>query len=325
MKRILVTGGAGFIGSHAAMLLKEGGYLPVVYDNLSTGHRNAVKWGPLEIGDLGDSERLLDVMIAYKPQAVFHFAAKCLVNESMENPLDYYQQNVSETISLLKVMKKVGCHQMVFSSSCATYGDANLDTITEDLPQNPINPYGRSKLMVESILKDAEKEFPLKSVSLRYFNAAGADPSSRIGEDHRPETHIIPVVLQCAFGSTDIIHIFGDDYATKDGTCVRDFVHVVDIARAHILALKWLETGQNSEQFNLGLGEGYSILDIIKVCENVTGKSIAYDVLTRRPGDPARLIASAKKAKDKLGWQPERSELKIMVSDAWRWMQRKNG
>ncbi|MFD2207944.1 UDP-glucose 4-epimerase GalE [Kiloniella antarctica] len=322
MTTVIVTGGAGYIGSHAAKLLEKAGYNPVVYDDLSTGHEWAVKWGPLEIGSIGDSERLVGVMERYKPDAVFHFAAQCLVGESMQKPLSYYNKNVGETITLLQAMKQARCHKLIFSSSCATFGEPEVDLITEDTIQQPINPYGRSKLMIETILADAEKEFPLNSVILRYFNAAGGDPEAAIGEAHDPETHIIPIILQCALGTRDKVNIYGDDYLTPDGTCIRDYIHVTDLAEAHLLALKWLEAGKGSEHFNLGGGNGYSVYDVIEACRKITGHLIPTQICPRREGDPSKLIASVAKAKKSLCWSPKMSDISTIVADAWRWAQK---
>jgi UDP-arabinose 4-epimerase len=322
MERVLLVGGAGYIGAHAAKYLAQHGFLPVVFDDLSRGHREAVKWGPLEVGDIADGERLGEVLARHQPQAVMHFAAFAYVGESMTDPARYYRNNVAGTLSLLEAMRKAGVRHLVFSSSCATYGLPRALPIVEEHPQDPINPYGRSKLMVEQILADYVRAYDLRAVCLRYFNAAGADPDGEIGEGHEPETHLVPLVLQAAAGQRGAIEVFGDDYPTRDGTCVRDYVHVTDLARAHHLALRYLVDGGASTNINLGHGTGYSVLEVIESARRVTGRPIEIRRLARRPGDPPELVAGGSKARQLLGWEPERSSLDEIISTAWRWQQR---
>ena len=270
---VLVTGGAGYIGAHACKALSNAGYTPVTYDNLVYGHRAAVKWGPLEEGDISDRRRLELVFHQYKPIAVMHFAAYAYVGESVENPAKYYRNNTAGTLSLLESMKKCSIDKFIFSSTCATYGMPNQIPIVENHPQNPINPYGRSKLMIEWILRDFSAAYDLKYVALRYFNAAGADPQGEVGEKHNPETHLIPLVLDVAAGKSKDIKIFGNDYPTADGTCIRDYIHVTDLARAHVLALERLLDGAASDFYNLGQGQGFSVKEVVEQVSKVTGKS----------------------------------------------------
>ena len=271
---VLVTGGAGYIGSHTCKLLRKAGYQPVVYDDLIYGHRNFAKWGPFEEGDIADVRRLYEVLDKYRPDAVLHFAAFAYVGESVEDPAKYYRNNVIGSITLLEAVHRAGIEKFVFSSTCATYGIPKEIPISEDHPRHPINPYGRSKLMIENILEDFNKAYGIRSISLRYFNAAGADPDCEIGEDHTPETHLIPLVLDVAAGKRSHVCIHGDDYDTPDGTCIRDYVHVSDLADAHVLALQALEAGRGNDAFNLGNGQGFSVREIIDAAEKVTGKSI---------------------------------------------------
>ncbi|HEY0283170.1 MAG TPA: UDP-glucose 4-epimerase GalE, partial [Rhizomicrobium sp.] len=286
MTNILVTGGAGYIGSHACKALAKAGYTPVAYDNLVYGHEWAVRWGPLEKGDILDPVRLAEVMTKYRPAAVMHFAAFAYVGESVTDPAKYYRNNVMGTLTLLDAMRAHEVGQIVFSSSCATYGVPKRIPISEDAPQQPINPYGVSKLMVERILADYAAAYGLKSVALRYFNAAGADTDGDIGEDHDPETHLIPLVLDAAAGSRPDITIFGSDYATPDGTCIRDYVHVSDIADAHVLALKKLDGGGLRAAYNLGTGAGISVAQAIAAATKVTGRPVRVTHGARRAGDP---------------------------------------
>ena len=301
---ILVTGGAGYIGAHACKALARAGYSPITYDNMVYGHRSAVKWGPLEEGDITDCVRLEAVMRKYNPKAVMHFAAYAYVGESVEKPSKYYHNNVAGTLTLLESMRSCGIDKMIFSSTCATYGMPEQIPIPEDHPQNPINPYGRSKLMIEWILKDFAAAYDMRYVSLRYFNAAGADPDAEIGEDHDPETHLIPLVIDVATGKRDHLEIFGTDYDTPDGTCIRDYIHVTDLADAHLLALEYLMDGGESDVFNLGNGNGFSVREVIATALRITGCDIPCVESDRRPGDPPILIGSSDKIKKNLGWNP---------------------
>jgi UDP-arabinose 4-epimerase len=317
--RILVTGGAGYIGSHACKALAGRGFEPIVYDNLSRGNRWAVKWGPLEEGDITDTSRLRAVFEQYRPEAVMHFAAYAYVGESVENPLLYYRNNVGGTASLLQALVDFQTIPVIFSSTCSTYGVPERGPIPENHPQRPINPYGFSKLVVERMLADIYSARGLRSVSLRYFNAAGADPDREIGEVHNPETHLIPLVLAAARDGTPV-HIFGNDYDTADGTCVRDYIHVVDIADAHVRALDYLTRGGASCALNLANARGYSVKEVIATAERVCGRPIRVDVARRRTGDPPVLIGAVERARTLLGWKPGRSELEIQIADAWNWM-----
>lgn len=319
MTNILVTGGAGFIGSHTAKMLAGAGFTPIVFDNLTHGHAHAVKWGPLVEGDLHDGAVLDAALARYEPAAVVHFAAFAYVGESVTDPYRYYHNNVAGTLSLLSAMKRAGCDKIVFSSTCATYGIPEVVPITEDTPQRPVNPYGASKLMVERMLADADVAYGLRSVALRYFNAAGSDPKGEIGEEHDPETHLIPLVLEAAAGGRPL-QVFGDDYDTPDGSCIRDYIHVCDLADAHVLALRWLIEGGASRVFNLGNGRGYSVFDVVRTAERVTGKSVPHMVSPRRPGDPPTLIADANRAIEQLGWKPRFGALEDQIEHAWRFM-----
>jgi UDP-glucose-4-epimerase GalE len=319
--KILVTGGAGYIGSHVCKLLAATGFGPIVYDNLSRGNRWAVKFGPLEVGDLSDTIRLREVLEKHRPQAVMHFAAFAYVGESVANPLLYYRNNIGETTSLLQAIVEFEPMPVVFSSTCATYGVPNVIPIAEGHSQRPINPYGYSKLVVERLLADLDIAHNLRSVSLRYFNAAGADPDGEIGEAHDPEPHLIPLVLAAARDGTSI-KVFGDDYDTADGTCIRDYIHVFDIADAHVRALKYLIEGGKSCALNLANARGYSVREVIATAERVTGKPIRVEIAPRRPGDPAVLIGSSERARELLGWKPARSELVVQIQDAWNWMKK---
>jgi UDP-glucose-4-epimerase GalE len=316
---ILVTGGAGYIGSHACKALAAKGYCPITYDNLSRGNVWAVKWGPLERGDIGDAQRLRSVLHKYQPRALMHFAAYAYVGESVEQPLLYYENNFYGTLVLLRTLLDYQCTPVVFSSSCATYGIPERIPIAEDHPQRPINPYGHSKLFVERMLADLNVASGLPSIALRYFNAAGADPDGEIGEAHDPEPHLIPLVLAAARTGAPV-RIFGDDYDTADGSCVRDYVHVSDIADAHVQALEHLLNGGNSCELNLANARGYSVKEVIAAAEIVCGHSIPAETAARRSGDPPVLIGDASRARALLNWKPTRSELQIQISDAWRWM-----
>jgi UDP-glucose-4-epimerase GalE len=318
---ILVTGGAGYIGAHACKALARAGYTPVTYDNLIYGHRSAVKWGPLEEGDIANRRRLEAVIDQYKPIAVMHFAAYAYVGESVENPSKYYHNNVAGALTLLEAMRNFGINKIIFSSTCATYGMPQQIPIAEGHPQNPINPYGRSKLMIEWILQDYAAAYGLKYVSLRYFNAAGADPDAEIGEDHNPETHLIPLVLDAALGKRDHVEIYGTDYDTPDGTCIRDYIHVTDLADAHLLALEYLLNGDKSDSFNLGNGNGFSVKEVIATALKITGGDIPYLESGRRPGDPPVLIGSSDKIRKSLGWSPMYDSLEAIIETSWRWHQ----
>ena len=316
---VLVTGGAGYIGSHMCKALARSGYMPVTYDNLAHGHEWAVKWGPLERGDILDPVRLSEVMTRHSPFAVIHFAAFAYVGESVSNPAKYYRNNVVGSQMLLDVMRAHDVEKIVFSSSCATYGVPESMPITEDTLQRPINPYGTSKFMVEQMLADYTAAYRLKGIALRYFNAAGADPDGEIGEDHAPETHLIPLVLEAAAGKRPDVTIFGDDYDTPDGTCVRDYVHVSDLADAHLMALRKLETGTGFDCYNLGNGDGVSVAHVIEVAREVTQRDIRVNVGARRRGDPAILVANSSKARQDLGWSPKNPRLADMIGTAWNW------
>ncbi|HCT85735.1 MAG TPA: UDP-glucose 4-epimerase GalE [Candidatus Margulisbacteria bacterium] len=319
MKHILVTGGAGYIGSHTVLELQKLGYYPVVIDSLIKGHKEAVLGGEIIHADIGNREELLKVFHRYKIDAVIHFAAFSEVGESVSNPQKYYHNNIVNSINLLDVMVEMDVKKIVFSSSAAVYGEPSSIPITEDEATNPTNPYGKTKLIFEKILQDYEKAYGVRHMCLRYFNAAGADPEGRIGEDHSPESHLIPLILQVAQGQRDAIFIFGTDYDTDDGTCVRDYIHVNDLASAHILALEALQSGKSSGYYNLGNGNGHSVLEVIKATREVTGCEIVYKTGSRRPGDPARLVASSEKIKSELNWHPKYNDLHTIISHAWNW------
>lgn len=320
MKNILVVGGAGYIGSHVVKMLAVQGYNPVVYDNLSKGHREAVQGHPFELGDLGDKARLAEVFKKYAIEAVMHFAAFIEVGESVQDPSKYYHNNVAKVLNLLDAMHENAVHDFVFSSTAATFGEPVHPKIDENHPQNPINPYGNTKLMVEKMLEDFDTAYGLKSVALRYFNASGADDSGEIGESHTPETHLIPLVLQAAAGKRPCIRVFGTDYPTPDGTCVRDYVHVNDLARAHILALEKMAQENQSLRYNLGSGNGQSVAELIAQAKEVTGVDFKVEYKGRRAGDPAVLVADSAKAARELGWKPQ-YDLKQIIQTAWNWEQ----
>jgi UDP-glucose-4-epimerase GalE len=320
---VLVTGGAGYIGSHACKALAARGYVPVTYDNLSRGNEWAVKWGPLERGDINDAEKLGIVIKKYQPAALMHFAAYAYVGESVEHPLLYYRNNVAGTASLLQAVLEYKSIPVVFSSTCATYGVPTVLPIAEDHPQVPINPYGYSKLFVERMLIDMSAAHRLPWVALRYFNAAGSDPDGAIGEAHDPETHLIPLVLLAARSGTPV-RIFGNDYDTPDGSCVRDYVHVSDIADAHVKALDHLLDGGASCALNLANAHGFSVREIIAAAEAVSGRGIPTEVAPRRTGDPPILVGDPTRAQTVLRWKPQRSDIKLQIGDAWRWMVQRN-
>lgn len=317
--RVLVAGGAGYIGSHANKALHRRGYETVVYDNLSTGRREFAKWGEFVFADLADQEQLRAAMQRYRPAAVMHFAAFASVGESVLKPERYYFNNVVNTLNLLKVMREQEVNCLIFSSTCATYGLPLQTPITEEHPQNPINPYGRTKLMVENIMADFCAAYGLRYISLRYFNAAGADPDGEVGEDHDPETHLIPLACQAALGLTPPLRIFGDDYDTPDGTCIRDYIHVSDLADAHILALEHLLEGGKSEVFNLGNGKGYSVREVIAAAEAASGLPVPFSMAERRPGDSPILVSGGDKAAQILKWKPNYPDLESIFRTAWSW------
>ena len=321
MHSILVTGGAGYIGSHTCKALSMSGFVPVTYDNLERGNREAVKWGAIEIGDLADIARLREVFSRYRPAAVIHFAALAYVGESNQNPAAYYRNNVGGTAALLEVMRDAGVRHIVFSSTCAVYGNPSISPITERSPPLPINPYGTSKIICENMVRECAAAFPLSFMTLRYFNAAGADPDGEIGECHVPETHVIPLLLDVAAGTTRQFTIFGDDYPTQDGTCVRDYVHVSDLADAHVKAVRALLGGAASATLNIGTGRGWSVLDLVANARRVTKRSISVQVGRRRSGDPPVLIADSTHAYDLLGWRPRYPDLDTHVTHAWTWRQ----
>jgi UDP-arabinose 4-epimerase len=313
---VVVTGGAGFIGSHCCKALAAAGYTPVTFDNLSTGHRQFVKFGPFEEGDVRDTARLAGVLRTWQPVAVLHFAAAAYVGESVTDPAKYYSNNVEGMVSLLAAMEEAGITDLIFSSSCATYGIPALLPIDETTAQAPINPYGRTKLIGEMMLRDYAAAGKIRYGILRYFNACGADPGGDLFEWHEPETHLLPRMLMAATGMIDRLEIFGTDYDTADGTCVRDYIHVGDLARGHILALQFLLQTRESEAFNLGLGRGHSILDMLGACERVVGVRPPHVFRDRRPGDPPALVADAAKAKRMLGFEPEITDLDAIVRTA---------
>ena len=316
---ILVTGGAGYIGSHCCKELNRRGYTPVTLDNLVYGHRENVRWGPFFEGHIDDRKVLAGIFERHDIRAALHFAAFAYVGESVADPRKYYRNNLKGTIGLLDELLANGMKHVIFSSSCATYGIPDEVPIDESHPQRPISPYGKSKQMVEEILADYSQAYPFDFISLRYFNAAGADMDGEIGEKHDPETHLIPLVLDVAKGRSEKVSVFGDDYATDDGSCIRDYIHVADLADAHVLALEKLLGGHRSEFINLGTGRGYSVFQVIETARRVTGVDIAYEVTDRRAGDPAVLIASNDKARKVLGWSPRYPELDTIVSSAWKW------
>lgn len=321
MKTILVTGGAGYIGSHACKALAQAGYLPVTYDNLITGWQDAVQFGPFEQGDLLDRDRLDEVFAKHKPDAVMHFAALSQVGDAMRQPGLYWSNNVTGSLTLIEAAVAAGCLDFVFSSTCATYGEHDNVVLDESTAQYPLNAYGASKRAIEDILKDFEAAHGLRHVIFRYFNVAGADPEGDVGEFHRPETHLIPLMLDAIDGKREGLTVFGTDYDTPDGTCIRDYVHVCDLVDAHILGLGWLEQGKHSRVFNLGTGSGFSVLEVIEQSKSVTNRPVPYTVGPRRAGDCTKLVSGSGRAENELGWKPKRSTLETMIADAWRWHQ----
>jgi UDP-glucose-4-epimerase GalE len=320
---ILVTGGAGYIGSHACKALAKAGYEPVAYDNLVYGHREAVRWGPLIEGDLGDRTLLAETIQRHKIAAVMHFAAFAYVGESVEKPEKYFHNNVVNSFGLMETMLATGVKQIVFSSTCATYGLPEVMPIREDTPQHPVNPYGETKLMIERALHWHGIAHGIRHVALRYFNAAGADPEGEIGEAHDPETHLIPLILDAASKRRAQIDVFGTDYPTPDGTAIRDYIHVQDLAEAHVLALRYLENGGASVALNLGTGEGHSVRATIEAAKRITGHPIPSRDTTRRAGDPPVLVADAAKARALLGWTPKLASLDRIIETAWSWHQKR--
>ena len=321
MTSILVTGGAGYIGSHTCKALKLAGFNPVTYDNLARGNPEAVKWGPLEIGELADSTRLQEAFARHQPAAVLHFAALAYVGESNTNPALYYQNNVGGTAVLLDAMRGCGVGKIVFSSSCTVYGTPTIVPIYEDMRHAPMNPYGATKMICERMLKECALAFPLSFIALRYFNAAGADPNGEIGECHVPETHAIPLLLDAAAGESTGFTIYGDDYPTTDGTCVRDYIHVTDLADAHVKAVRALLAGAQSTALNIGVGRGWSVRELVNAVREVTGRDFLVQTGARRPGDPPALIAAASRAQHQLDWHPQYSMLTDQVRHAWAWRQ----
>lgn len=316
---VLVTGGAGYVGSHAAKALAAAGLQPVVYDNMSRGHRWAVCWGPLIEGDIGDREHLLATMRAHQVTAVLHFAAFIEVGESVRDPGKYFRNNSANAVTLLDAMVEAGVRDIVFSSTAAVYGDPIEVPLVEDHPTNPVSPYGEAKLFVEHALRWYGQAHGLRWAALRYFNAAGADPAGELGEDHNPESHLIPLAIGAALGTRPPLKLFGTDYATRDGTAVRDYVHVSDLAEAHVLALRHLDAGAPSLIANLGTGHGHTVREVLAAVERAAGRPVPHDAAPRRPGDAPELVASPRRAMERLGWKPVHTELDAMVGHAWRW------
>lgn len=317
--RILVVGGAGYIGSHMVKMLLVTGHEVIILDNLSSGHRDAVLGGTFVEGDLADAECLKQVFESHRPEAVMHFASFIQVGESVRKPDIYYRNNVTNTLNLLDTMLEFDVKKFIFSSTAAVFGEPDYVPIDEVHPNRPLNPYGRSKWMIEQVLADYDKAFDLRSVCLRYFNAAGADPEGQLGERHDPETHLIPLILQAASGRRENIQVFGRDYDTPDGTCIRDYIHIVDLCSAHLAALEYLNKGGSSDLFNLGNGAGFSVQEVIEAVEKVSGKHVKVINGPRREGDPARLVADSKRAKSLLAWSPEYTSLEAIVRHAWQW------
>ncbi|MCC5982989.1 MAG: UDP-glucose 4-epimerase GalE [Rhodobacteraceae bacterium] len=321
MQHILVTGGAGYIGSHACKLLAQAGYLPVAFDNLSTGWARAVRFGPLVQADLLDRAALDAAFAEFRPVAVMHFGALSQVGEATRDPGLYWRNNVTGSLNLIEAMLAAGCRDMVFSSTCATYGDQDGVVLDESSPQRPLNAYGASKLAVEAMLRDFGASDGLNAVTFRYFNVAGADPEAEIGEWHQPETHLIPLMVEAAAGKRRALTVHGTDYPTHDGTCVRDYVHVMDLVDAHLRGLEWLRDGRGSRVFNLGTGVGFSVAEVIAQGRAGTGRKVPHEYGPRRPGDAAALVSGSQRAAEELGWVPQRSSLKLMIADHWRWYQ----
>ena len=320
-KHVLVTGGAGYIGSHACKALRDAGYVPVTYDNLSTGWADAVKFGPFEQGELTDRPNLDRIFMQYDPVAVMHFAALSQVGEAMRAPGIYWQNNVVGSLNLIEAAVAANCMDFVFSSTCATYGEHDGVLLDENCPQEPLNAYGASKRAIEDMLVNFGASHGLNSVIFRYFNVAGADPEGEIGEFHQPETHLIPLILDAIAAKRDELTVHGDDYDTPDGTCIRDYVHVLDLVDAHIKGLQWLADGKGSRVFNLGTGKGFSVREVMDHSRIVTNREVPWSVGPRRPGDCTKLVSGSTRAEAELGWTPQRSTLEAMITDAWRWHQ----
>ena len=322
VKRVLITGGAGYIGSHAAKVLRQAGREPVVFDDLSCGHAHAVRWGPLVEGDIRNADALRAAIRQYRPDAVMNFAARIEVGEGEKNPAHFYDNNVAGMLNLVRVMLEEDVNSLVFSSTCAIYGDPERLPLTEDLPKRPVSVYGRSKWMAEQMLEDISRAHGLRFAALRYFNAAGADPDGEIGEEHDPETHLIPNAIKAAMGMGGPMKLFGNDYPTPDGTCIRDFIHVTDLAEAHLLAADRLHGGSGNLQLNLGTGEGRTVLEVLKSIEKATGRAVPHTISPRRPGDAVALYSDASKVKSTLGWTPKLSDIDTIVSTAWNFHKR---
>jgi UDP-arabinose 4-epimerase len=323
MKKILVTGGAGYIGSHTCKALAKSGFLPICYDNLQNGHREMVRWGPLEKGNIADRASLDYAFSQHQPEAVIHFAAFAYVGESIEQPEKYYRNNVAGTLTLLEAMKDHGIDKLVFSSTCATYGIPRSIPIPEDHPQKPISPYGASKWMVERMIEDFSVAHAFKAICLRYFNAAGADHDAEIGEAHHPETHLVPLAIHAATGvGGGALHIYGNDYDTPDGTCIRDYIHVSDLADAHVLALNAVSDCENNMAYNLSNGHGFSVREVIESVERVTGLTVPILNRPRRQGDPPILVGDSRRIREELGWRPQLTDLDDIVNTAWQWFRK---
>jgi UDP-glucose 4-epimerase len=318
-QKVLVTGGAGYVGSHACKALAKAGFVPVVFDNLSTGWAEAVKYGPLVVGDLMDRDAVRAAFETHQPVAVMHFAALSLVGDSMKDPGQYWRVNVTGALNLIESALEAGCKKIVFSSTCATYGDPDSLDLTEDTPQAPINAYGKSKRAIEDILNDFSASHGLDHVIFRYFNVAGADPEGELGEQHEPETHLIPLLIAAALGKRDALTIYGTDYPTPDGTCIRDYVHVSDLVDAHVRGLRWLLDGRGNRAFNLGSGHGFSVREVIDAARLVSNGTVPVTEGERRPGDATSLVSGSKRAQEELGWCAARSTLPDMIGDAWKW------
>jgi len=323
--QVLVVGGAGYIGSHMVRALAQGGHTPVTLDNLATGHRAAVASGNFVQGEMGDRPGVEALLRSHRIDAVMHFASFIQVGESVSAPGKYYRNNLCETLQLLEAMRRADVRRLIFSSTAAIFGEPEYLPIDERHPQRPVNPYGWSKLMVEQVLRDFDAAHDMKSVCLRYFNAAGAQPDGQLGEHHEPETHLIPLLLQVAAGRRTHATVFGRDYDTPDGTCIRDYIHVLDLCQAHLQALDWLMAGRPSAAFNLGNGNGHSVLEVIRAVERVTGQQLPVVDAPRRPGDPARLVADSRLIRTKLGWRPGFDDIERIVRDAWRFEQARKG
>lgn len=322
VQHVLVTGGAGYIGAHACKALGRAGFVPVVFDNFATGWREAVKFGPSVEGDLMNPADIAAAFAQYRPVAVMHFAALSLVGESMADPAKYWRVNVNGALNLMEAAVAAGCLNFVFSSTCATYGDQDGVVLTEDTPQRPINSYGASKRAIEEMLANFGAAFGLQHVIFRYFNVAGADPDGEVGEQHRPETHLIPLMLDAVDGRRPALTVFGTDYHTPDGTCLRDYVHVCDLVDAHVLGLNWLLDGRGSTAFNLGSGTGFSVREVIAAASTVTNRPVPVTYGARRAGDAAALVSGSDRARTVLGWQPQRSTMDVMIRDAHGWGKR---